>query len=364
MLSGLARERAETVFLCSLPGMTSRRLGALLTFYGSPSGVIEALRRGKAAAPPDQECWSTAAGAGDPEQGLEELSRSGISVVVRGERTYPALLEETADPPWALFYRGSLPKPGAPPVAVVGSRKATPYGLEVARWLAGELGSAGAVVISGAASGIDSAAHLGCLRSGGFTVSVLGCGVDVAYPRSSSALIERIGSCGCVMSEYPPGTQPARWRFPERNRIIAGLSRVLVVVEASESSGAMLTVDFALAEGRDVMAVPGQLGVENSAGTNGLIKNGALIVTGPEDVLSELGIEGARTTAGGRDSDTAEGLAERKLARELARGARCAEELSAACRLSAAETLSALTRLEVSGEVLRGQGGLYQITLG
>lgn len=346
-----------------MPGMTGRRMADLLTMYGSPSTALEALCVAKAAPGfPEAGEWSAIARSREAGREYEKLLLSGISVTVRGEGDYPPLLEQTSDPPWALFHRGALPAPDRPATAIVGSRRATPYGLEVSRWLARELASAGVAVVSGAATGIDSAAHLGCLRAGGFTVAVLGCGVDVAYPRSSSSLLERVASCGCVMSEYPPGTQPARWRFPARNRIIAGLCRVLVVVEASETSGAMLTVDSALSEGRDVMAVPGPLGVENSAGTNALLRNGAQVVTGPDDVLLELGA--ARRPAPARTSARrVEGLAESRLARELARGARSAEELAEACGLTPAEALGALTRLELAGQIVRGPGGIYQVTL-
>lgn len=365
MIPPPAGEKAHTVFLCSMPGMTPRRLADLLTLFGSPRAAVEGLRR--KAAPPgvvENRDWLAMATSRDPEREYEKLLLSGLSVTVRGESGYPPRLGETADPPWALFHRGSLPPPDSPPVAVVGSRRATAYGLEVSRWLSREMALAGAVVVSGAATGIDSAAHLGCLQAGGFTAAVLGCGVDVPYPKSSSALIERIGSCGCVLSEYPPGTPPARWRFPARNRIIAGLCRVLVVVEASETSGAMLTVDAALADGRDVMAVPGPLGAWNSAGTNMLIKSGAQVVTSPDDVLRELGLDRAPVPRAGCGERAERGLAERKLARELARGPRRAEELAASCGLTAAEALSALTLLEVGGEVLRGHDGVYMLAPG
>ncbi len=282
--------------------------------------------------------------------------------MVKGDQDYPQLLAVTHDAPWVLFYNGRLPRDDRVGIAVIGSRKATPYGLEVARMLGGELAGYGVNVISGAAYGIDSAAHQGALECGGFTTAVLGCGVDVAYPRSNSPLFRRIAESGCILSEYPPGTHPAKHHFPARNRIIAGLSKAVVVVEAAEDSGALLTVDFALAEGRDVMAVPGNLFSHNSKGTNALIRNGAMVVTRPEDVIRELDLKSCRLSAQvSRDglSHVETSKEEAALARALAAGISDVEELSTETGLSAADTLARLSRLEIAGAVIRGPGGRY-----
>jgi DNA processing protein len=363
----LAGETAEMLALLSLPGMTNRRLGDLLALFGSPAGALEAVRAGAADGGPERAAtagWRELAHAFDHEARWQEVASSGIGMVVRGHPAYPPLLAETRDAPWALFFRGGMPAAGQVSIAVVGSRKATPYGLEVARVLGRELSLGGANVVSGAAYGIDSAAHLGALEAGGPTTAVLGCGVDVAYPRSSAALLEQAARTGCILSEYPPGTHPARARFPARNRIIAGMSRCVVVVEAAEGSGALLTADIALGEGRDVMAVPGQLFSNNSRGTNALIRGGAMIVTCPEDVLSEVGLcrggqqqldlFGRGSAAGGPD--------ERRILAALAGGTLDVEGLSRETGQPVAGMLAMLSRLEIAGVVSRGPGGTYHLS--
>ena len=179
----------------------------------------------------------------------------------RRDAAYPGLLAEIHDPPPQLFVRGSAADEilGRAAVAVVGARACSSYGRSVARSLARELAAAGLVVVSGMARGIDGEAHRGALDAGGVTIAVLGCGIDRDYPAAHSDLARRICEQGLIVSEYEPGVEPAPWRFPARNRIIAGLCSVAVVVEARERSGALITADFALEEGRDVLAVPGEI---------------------------------------------------------------------------------------------------------
>ena len=181
-------------------------------------------------------------------------------IVSMGRSGYPALLRELHDPPPRLYFRGGPAELlDLPAVAIVGARSCSPYGAQVARELARELGAAGVVVVSGLARGVDGEAHRGALAAGGLTVAVLGCGIDRDYPRAHAQLAGRIAESGAVVSEYPPGIEPSPWRFPARNRIVAGLARATVVVEARERSGALITADFALELGRDVFAVPGEI---------------------------------------------------------------------------------------------------------
>jgi DNA processing protein len=207
------------------------------------------------------------------------------------EPAYPARLAQIEDPPARLYLRGG----GAdelltrPSVAIVGARSCSSYGRAVARWFARDLAAAGVVVVSGMARGIDSEAHRGALEADGITVAVLGCGIDRDYPAAHADLARRICERGLVVSEYEPGIEPAPWRFPARDRIIAGLCEAVVVVEARERSGALITADFALQEGRTLMAVPGEITSILSEGTNALIKRGdAKVVTSAEDVLCWL----------------------------------------------------------------------------
>ena len=221
-----------------------------------------------------------------PEKIAEECRKKDIAVCTRWDGDYPVILKEIFRPPLVLFYRGQL-QADTLRVAVVGARKATPYGKSVAEALGAGLAKGGATVVSGAAYGIDAAAHKGALAAGR-TVAVLGCGVDVAYPPSNRRLLEEIAAGpGAVVSEYAPGTKPVAAFFPARNRIISGLARGTVVVEAADRSGSLITAEMALSEGRDVFAVPGSIFSELSRGTNRLIQQGAKLVQSSDDVLSE-----------------------------------------------------------------------------
>jgi DNA processing protein len=208
-----------------------------------------------------------------------------VRLLHRGEPGWPEALEHLDLPPPALWLCGPHP-PGGAAVAVVGSRDATHAGLEIARRLAGDLAAAGIPVISGMALGVDGAAHLGALDAGGVTVGVLGCGIDVSYPQRHRALRGRVARTGLLLTEEPPGTFPAPWRFPRRNRIIAALATAVVVVEASDRSGALSTARHALDLGREVFAVPGSVLSERSAGANRLIRDGAVPLTETRDLAA------------------------------------------------------------------------------
>jgi len=222
------------------------------------------------------------------------LRERGIRFVARSAPEFPPLLRAIHDPPVGLFVRGdaSLELLAQPAVALVGARACSAYGTTVARSLARELGGAGLVVVSGMARGVDGEAHRGALDVNGKTVAVLGCGVDRDYPAAHAELARRIvAGGGLVVAEYAPGVEPAPWRFPARNRIIAGLAAATVVVEARERSGALITADLALEEGREVFAVPGEITSALSAGSNALLRLGATPLTSVADVLESFGIE-------------------------------------------------------------------------
>lgn len=224
-----------------------------------------------------------------PERLAEECRAAGIRLCAMQQEEYPFILKEIFDPPPVLYYRGTL-QPDAERIAVVGSRKFTPYGEGIALEFAERLASAGLTVVSGAARGIDTASHKGALKSGR-TVAVLGCGADVAYPAENRRLLQEIAeSGGAVISEYGPGTKPLPAFFPARNRIISGLSRGTAVVEAARRSGSLITAEMALSEGRDVYAVPGSIYSVSSQGCNRLIQQGAKLVQQPEDILEEYGL--------------------------------------------------------------------------
>jgi DNA processing protein len=266
---------------------------------------------------------------------------------------FPERLRAIYDPPAALYVRGCGDPAllGRRSVAVVGARSCSPYGSDVARMLGRELAAAGLVVISGLARGIDGEAHRGTLAAGGVTVAVLGCGIDRVYPASHAQLSRRIEEGGLLVSEYEPGVEPAPWRFPARNRIIAGLSEAVVVVEARERSGALITADFALEEGREVFAVPGEITSSLSAGTNALLKLGAAPLTSADDVLEALGIE--RPAASKSVAVSAEATELLELVREAPAGA---DELMARATLDAGAVSVALTELELAGLVAAADG--------
>ena len=228
------------------------------------------------------------------EEALERAERCRIVPLVLGSAPYPLALEAIVDPPVVLWCRGRLEGFDRTAVAIVGARAATAYARAVATRLGTDLASRGVTVVSGLARGVDVAAHDGALRSGHewCTVAVLGSGVDVIYPPEHDSIAETIVARGAIVSEFPPGTRPLAQHFPRRNRIISGLSQAVVVVEAAERSGALITADFALEQGRDVLAVPGSILTGRHRGAHALLRDGAKIVEDADDILEELGCPG------------------------------------------------------------------------
>lgn len=218
------------------------------------------------------------------------LQKYEARILTMEEPQYPAHLAEIYDPPLVLFTRGDLLEQDEHSVAIVGTRKASPYGLRMAEQLARELAARGITIVSGLANGIDAAAHRGAIEAGGRTIAVLGCGVDVVYPEENADLMHRITRHGCVLSQFPMGTKPSKGLFPYRNRIISGLCLGTCIVEAPPRSGALITARQAAEQGREVFAVPGQVGYENSRGPHALLREGAKLVESAEDILAELDV--------------------------------------------------------------------------
>ncbi len=219
---------------------------------------------------------------------LDACDEKGIRVLTYRDAAYPGRLRNIVDPPMVLYYKGKLPDFDALPlIAVVGTRKATPYGLTTAKRMGYQIASCGGIVVSGMAYGIDGMAMQGALTAGQPVVGVLGCGVDVVYPASNRALFADAQRHGCLLSEFAPGTEPFRWNFPRRNRIISGLSCGVLVIEAPEGSGALITARQAAEQGRDVFAVPGNIDMPTCAGSNALLRDGAIMASSGWDVVSE-----------------------------------------------------------------------------
>ena len=286
---------------------------------------------------------------------LERLHERGLRWLARSHADFPGLLRAIHDPPSGLFVRGRGDPPllARPAVAVVGARACSPYGAQVSRTLGRELTRAGLLVVSGLARGIDGEAHRGALEAGGPTVAVLGCGVDRDYPASHRTLAAAIADSGLIVSEYAPGVEPAPWRFPARNRIVAGLARATVVVEAREASGALITADLALEEGREVFAVPGEITSALSAGTNTLLRLGATPLTSSTDVLEALGVAAPARAPPELSADAASVLA------VLRDGAGGADQLARSTELGAGVLAAALAELELAGLVTHADG-LYR----
>lgn len=279
--------------LPGLPGLGAKRIRALITFLGSAEAVWRAdsgvLRESGILPVKLLGEFLAFRNETDPEREGKKLEQAGVRAALWTDPDYPPLLAETANPPAVIFYEGAPPV-WEKTVAIVGARKATAYGVNAARHIAEGLAREGVTIVSGGARGIDTVSHEGALSGSAPTAVVLACGLDVTYPPENRNLFRKIRERGgTILSEYPLGTPPLGRQFPARNRIIAGMSRGVVVTEAAERSGSLITSDFALEEGRDVFAVPGSIWSSMSRGTNQLIRHGAICVTGPGDILSEYG---------------------------------------------------------------------------
>jgi DNA processing protein len=289
------------------------------------------------------------------KRAAEEQKRAlcaGFRLHALGEPDYPSLLAGIVDPPPALWLRGRLGarEPG-PAVAVVGARASSLAGRELARTLARDLARLGVTIVSGLARGVDTAAHQGALDAGGRTVAVLGCGIDRVYPPENGELAQRVTEKGAILTEFAPGTPPRPQNFPRRNRVIAGLSDAVVVVEAGRRSGALVTARLALDEGGEVMAVPGHPSNELAFGVNQLLKDGAVLVRDASDVCAELGLALPPPAMAAPEDDA--------VLRRLSGGPASADELQQACGLDTAELLARLTELEMKERVRRLPGALY-----
>lgn len=300
----------------------------------------------------------------DSERRAAEAERSGFRLITAFDPEYPRLLGQIADPPFLLFAAGNLARLQLPAVAIVGSRAATRYGRDVAARLGRELSEAGVTVVSGFARGIDAAAHAAAAGGPGGTIAVLGCGLDIDYPREHTALKATLAAKDLILSEHPPGTPPRAEHFPVRNRIIAGLASGVVVVEASRRSGSLITARLGAEAGRDVFAVPGSIFSDTSVGAHELLRDGAILCRGVEDVLSEL-----FPAIGGRPA--ANPVASVEALSSLSREARrlleilrkeeeaSAEDLAVASELPAATVLAALFELEQAGLAVSADAGRY-----
>jgi DNA processing protein len=280
----------------------------------------------------------------------------GAEFVAFTDDRYPSRLKNIPDPPPFLYCRGDLSIFERPMLAIVGSRRPTDYGIRMTSKLAGELGAAGVVIVSGLAYGIDGAAHQAALEAGGCTIAVFGCGLDIIYPPGHKSLAERIAKSGCLISEFPKGTRPERFNFPIRNRIVAGLSNGVLVVEAGARSGALVTAAIGLEQDRDVMAVPGRIDSELSAGPNGLIKQGAIAVTAADDIFSNFGWHRSTIAAEPKHDLSKLSREERTVYESLSVQPLHIDELARKAAFGPGKIAEALLNLELKGLIMRKPG--------
>jgi DNA processing protein len=360
--SSQAKQIAYLVALSAAPGIGPKKTEVLLKFFKTPQEVWEAENSDleKILGKVDYHQFLGYRKKIDVETNFDSLSKQGIKVLTILEDTYPELLSQISSPPTVIYYKGDLLSTlSRPCIAVVGTRLISIYGQEVTQRLVEGLVSAGLTVVSGLAKGVDSVAHRATLDADGKTVAVLGSGLNHIFPVENHQLAERIvSSGGAVISEYPPEMDSLPGNFPARNRIISGLSLGVLVTEAAEDSGSLITADFATEQGRDVFAVPGPITSKLSQGPSKLLKVGAKLVTGVEDILEELKIEG-RGDIGTEVSFTPSSPQEEKIWQSFEDGAKSIDQIVRETGLSAAVVSSTITLMEINGFLRHLGTGVY-----
>ena len=378
----LNEEQCEWLTLAMVPGVGSTHFIRLLARFRTPGNVLRASQGALAEVvrPALAKQIAGYAEVVDLEEQERRMAEYDAGLLTMNDSLYPARLGEIYDPPLVLFTRGELLDEDEASVAIVGTRRATPYGIRMAERLGRELAAKGITVVSGMATGIDSAAHRGALEAGGRTIAVLGNGVDVVYPKHNADLMHAIIQQGCVLSQFPMGYEPLKGHFPQRNRIMSGMTLGTVVVQAPAGSGALITANTAAEQGREVFAVPGEVGVNASEGPHALIREGAKLVETVEDILVELNLPAEmraiavtpvpgtpigdqihpQQTAHAAPADTpavkALSSPEQVVLSVLAPNGSFVDEIAAASRVSVSEALSALTILELKGLVRQFSG--------
>lgn len=295
------------------------------------------------------------------ESDIKKLDSKGIRIVTLNDKDYPETLKNMEDAPLVLYIKGTIQKEDKYAVAIVGSRRPTPYGRFVAEKFSSELSSMGFTIVSGMARGIDGLAHTTAIKSGGRSIAVLGSGIDVPYPPENKVLMEKVAASGYVMSEFPLGTPPDRENFPKRNRLISGLSLGVLVVEATADSGSLITAGYAVEQGKEVFAIPGNINSPNSAGTNELIKKGAKLVQNVEDVIEELapvlkGFMRAKERAKVELSDE-----EKRLCDIMTPEPKHVDAISRESHLPSSKVLGILLSLELKGVVKQTEGKKFYL---
>ena len=349
-------------WFCSIPGIYRRHREILLRCFGDPKGVWQA-EAGEWKHLKEHGCdWvgcvETHQKESDPQETVYKNRQLGIQFTSCEQSDYPKLLRSIRDFPYGIFYKGRLPAEEKKQIAVVGARVCTHYGKHLAEQLAGQIAQAGGEVVSGAAYGIDGAAQWAALSAGGASFAVVGGGVDCRYPRANDRLYDRLEEEGGVLSEFPLGTKPLRYHFPLRNRIISGLSEIVTVIEAKHGSGSLITADYALEQGRTVLAVPGRLDDELSRGCNELIAQGAGVILSPESFAEQV-FPDFRQQKKNKVSDIALAPSEKLVYSSLDLHSKSLWELEECTSLSLADLSGSLLALEARGLIREVERNYY-----
>ncbi len=348
-----------------IPGVGPARFRRLLAHFGTAEAAWRASTNDLLSAGLDAKVVGQIVarrGRLDLDRELERVIRVGITLVTFDGSDYPPLLKHVADAPPLLYVRGSLRPSDELALAVVGTRRASVYGKQVCERLVSELAGRGVTIVSGLARGIDAVAHRAALAAGGRTIAVVGCGVDVVYPPEHAALAREIVEHGAIVSDYPLGTPPDAGNFPARNRLISGMTRATLVVEAGEASGALITANYAVEQGRDVLAVPGSIFAAGCVGTNRLIQQGAKLVQDVDDVFEELNVEIVGQQLELRAAAPDDPI-ERSLLEVLSGEPAHIDEIVRQLKLPVATVSSALALLELKG-MARHVGGMHYVMSG
>lgn len=349
-----------------LPGLGPGRIARLLAHWGRAEEILEHRAEAAARLPglarilDDDSALNVARDQARRE--LERIARQDISLISCVSGQYPWALREIADRPILLYVQGEVALLAQPMLAIIGARSASGYGLRTARRFAAAAAERGLAVVSGAAYGIDAAAHQGALQAGGKTVAVLGCGVDVAYPAAHRGLLRDIAQSGAVVSEFPLGTRPEAFRFPIRNRIISGLSRAVLVVEAGEKSGSLITARLALDQGREVLAIPGSIDSLKSSGAHWLIQQGATLIQRVEDVFEAMAwsVPAGTNDKAAPSPEVPLAPEERQVLQALDAYPADIDRIAQQCGLALTALQPLLLALELQGLVRRLPGQLYE----
>ncbi len=358
------REKKFWVWLSSVPGVGSKSSLNLIRHFGSAENVYQCSYYELMASGLIRETIAKGItehrNIGDIDEYLKIVKENGIKVYTIHDNEYPENLKNIYDPPPVLYVKGELIKEDSLAVGIVGSRKASDYGLKAAQRIASRLAELGITIVSGMALGIDSAAHKGALMSKGRTIAVFGCGLKYVYPMTNYNLSKEILKSGALISEYPFDTEAYPAQFPARNRIISGMSLGVIVVEAGEKSGSLITADFALEQGREVFAVPGNISSPNSKGTNTLIKSGAKLVSNIEDIIEELNLNIIYSEKSNINNNVKLDISneEGSVLAFLKEKGGSKDEIAAVTGLQPGKTMAALTKLEIKG-LVQQIGGIY-----